>query len=76
VNEMGQPLVDDTFLVLLNSSHESVRYTVPDGPHAHGWEQVLDTNDLEEPFKSAAIEEWIELQPRSVVLLREKAAQQ
>ncbi|HET9697499.1 MAG TPA: glycogen debranching protein GlgX, partial [Terriglobales bacterium] len=46
VNEMGQPLVDDTFLVLLNSSHESVRYTVPDGPHAHGWEQVLDTNDL------------------------------
>jgi glycogen operon protein len=76
VNEMGQPVVDDTFLVLLNSSHESVRYTVPDGPHAHGWEQVLDTNDLVEAFKSEMVEGWIELQPRSVVLLRERAEQQ
>ena len=72
INEMGQPVEDDSFLVLLNSSHEGVTYTLPTGPHEHGWEKVLDTNDLEQPFKSEKCNGTLEVFPRSVVLLRER----
>jgi isoamylase len=72
VNEMGQPVKDDTFLVLLNSSHEKVSYRLPDGPHGHGWQMVLDTSDLEEPFKSGELGASVELAARSLVLLCEE----
>jgi glycogen operon protein len=73
VNEMGQPVVDDTFLVLLNSCHEPVTYTIPCGPHDHGWEQVMDTSNLKQPFAGGSLSGSIEVRPRSVVLLRERA---
>ena len=71
VNEMGQRVSDDTFLVLLNSSHEGVTYTLPEGPHEHGWAMVLDSSDLDEPFKEQQVKDQLQLNPRSVVLLRE-----
>jgi glycogen operon protein len=72
VNEMGQPVEDDTFLILLNSSHEGVTYTVPGGPHNRSWETVLDTSNLEEPFRTGTVNGSIEVYPRSVVMLRER----
>src|SRR4051812_43429708 len=73
VDEMGQPVIDDSFLVLLNSSHEGVKYKLPSGPHDHGWERVLDTSDLKEPFKSTAVNGSLEVFPLSLVLLRERS---
>jgi isoamylase len=73
VDEMGQPVIDDSFLVLLNSSHERVNYTLPPGPHDHGWEKVLDTSDLEDPFKSGEMNGSLDVNPRSVLLLRERS---
>jgi glycogen operon protein len=72
VDEMGQPVLDDSFLVLLNSSHEGVTYTLPSGPHEQGWEKVLDTSELEDPFKGGETNGSLEVYPRSVVLLRER----
>jgi isoamylase len=45
VDDMGEPIVGDTFLILLNAHHEPVPFVLP----AHGarvrWEPVLDTRD-------------------------------
>jgi glycogen operon protein len=71
VDEMGQRMSDDTFLIMLNSSHQSVSYTLPESPHEHGWEMVLNTNDLDQPFKTEQVGMQLELAPRSIVLLRE-----
>jgi isoamylase len=73
VDEMGQPVKDDTFLILLNSSHEKVTYTLPEGPHGRGWQKVLDTSDAEQPFTSADLDENVELGPRTLVVLKEEA---
>jgi isoamylase len=72
VDEMGRTITDDTFLILLNSSHEGVTYTLPTGPHGHHWQMVFDTSDLTTPFKSGEMNGSREVYARSVVLLRER----
>ncbi len=45
VNSIGEPIRDDTFLLLLNPHHEAVPFQLPK-PHAGTrWELVLDTRD-------------------------------
>ena len=39
----GEPVVDDTFAVLLNAHHEDLPWVVPGAPWGESWEVVLDT---------------------------------
>lgn len=71
IDEMGQPVVDDTFLILINAHAEGVEFTLPKSPHCRGWCRVLNTADLESPFAEGDQEESIILTGRSLVLLRE-----
>ena len=71
VDEMGKPLIDDTFLILLNSYHDGVAYTLPPTPHNRSWRNVLDTCELENPFSNGPIEKSPEIAGRSLRLLRE-----
>ena len=73
VNEMGQPVTDDTFLILLNSAENTVTYTLPPSVHHMGWELVLDTSNLQEPFGSATMNGTFDVQPRSLVVMKEAA---
>ena len=43
VDEMGQPLTDDTFLILINSYHDAVAFTLPPTPNNRSWHNVVDT---------------------------------
>ncbi len=70
-DEMGEPLKDDSFLVLLNSFGENVAYTLPPSPLARGWKQLMNTYDLENPFGEQIMEGSLDVAGRSVVLLRE-----
>jgi isoamylase len=72
VDEMGQPITDDTFLLLMNSHHEHVNYKLPESPKNVGWEMVLDTSKLEKAFREGAVEQDFDVYGRSVVLLRER----
>jgi glycogen operon protein len=72
VDEMGQPIVDDTFLLLMNSHHEHVTYKLPESPQKAGWEMVLDTSKAENPFREGEVEQDFDVYGRSVVLLRER----
>jgi glycogen operon protein len=71
VDEMGRPLTDDTFLILLNSYHEAVSYTLPPTLHNRGWRNMLDTSNLEAPFSNSPVETAPVLAGRSLRLLRE-----
>jgi len=70
-NEMGQPVTDDTFLILLNSAENTVVYTLPTSVHGKGWELVLDTSNLREPFRAANMNGTFDVQARSLVLMKE-----
>ncbi len=68
----GQPIADETFLMLLNASHESVAFTLPTST-ARQWAAVIDTTD-ERGFPEPQVEypagETLPLAERSFVLLR------
>jgi glycogen operon protein len=71
VDEMGQPIVDDSFLILFNSYHDCVSYTLPASPRGRGWTLIMDTHDLEQPFKNQPIDATMDVHGRSVALLTE-----
>ena len=68
---MGEPLQDDSFLILLNSYGDKVTYTLPPSPQGRGWKLLMNTDDLEHPFDQQTIDGSLDVAGRSVVLLRE-----
>jgi glycogen operon protein len=68
----GDPIHDDTFLLLFNAHHEAVVFTLP-GLEDVRWEWVLDTRDEEGFVKNAEVcAAGIDLsvEARSVCLLK------
>ena len=73
VDQLGNRVTDDTFLLLLNAHHEPVTFTLPASPHNGTWECLLNTSDLDEPFAKSPADGEVELTGRSLILLREDA---
>ena len=73
VDEGGDPVKDDTFLIMLNCHHEPIQFFVPKPVAEEGWEIVVDTNNPELTMDSrfCALGESIELTPLSMVVARE-----
>ncbi|HWM03256.1 MAG TPA: glycogen debranching protein GlgX [Actinophytocola sp.] len=44
-NELGERVIDDSFLLLINSSHQSGTFTLPARSFGPTWELVIDTAD-------------------------------
>jgi isoamylase len=67
----GQPITDDTFLLLLNASHETIFFHLPEAHEP--WWLLLDTSQpasAEQAFPEKGTEPTLELGPRSSALLR------
>jgi glycogen operon protein len=43
-DERGQPIVDDSFLILFNAHYEPMPFRLPTGPWGDRWESVIDTS--------------------------------
>ncbi|OUC94070.1 glycogen debranching protein GlgX [Streptosporangium minutum] len=41
----GEPILDDSFLLLINGHHEDMDFTLPDAKYGAEWQTVLDTAD-------------------------------
>ena len=73
VNHVGEPIRDETFLVLFNPHHEPIKFYMPPRTGT-AWELLLDSRlpeDGAHPVIAAG--EAYELIPRSTALLRELA---
>ncbi|MFI7278421.1 glycogen debranching protein GlgX [Streptomyces sp. NPDC049879] len=69
----GRPIADDSFLVLLHAGEEPLSFPLPGPPWADSYELLIDTalEDQEaEPGTLHPAGSALELQPRSVLLLR------
>ena len=44
-DELGERIVDDSFLLLVNAHHQQVTFTLPDANYGRAWEIVVDTAD-------------------------------
>jgi glycogen operon protein len=73
----GEPIVDDSFLVLFNAGHESIDWRIPGPTWGRRWTVDLDTED---PRKGATRTanarhgSTIEVHGRSIVVLRSTQA--
>jgi glycogen operon protein len=47
VNAVGEPIHDDSFLLLLNPHHEAVRFTLPPARPNMAWDLCIDTSRAE-----------------------------
>ncbi len=71
-NWRGDPVKDETFLMLLNASHDTVDFILPN-PAGQRWAVVLNTTDEQgflEPQPEHAAGESVALADRSLMLLR------
>lgn len=73
VNAFGEPIIDDTFLILLNPHHEPVRFVLPRSHQGCHWELVLDTrfSSPEATIRNLRNRRAYQLIDRSLAILRE-----
>jgi isoamylase len=73
-DQLGAPIVDDSFLLLINAHHQHVTFTVPDAGYGQIWETVADTADplLARKTRRRAPKpgDRIRIQPRAMTVLR------
>jgi isoamylase len=60
---------DETLLLILNSYHDVVRFTLPKAPAGSGWSLLLDTNAPEVPKSDFAFDAAYQVTGRSLLLL-------
>ncbi|MBB2911772.1 glycogen operon protein [Streptosporangium becharense] len=53
----GEPIVDDSFLLLINAHHEDMSFTLPGARYGGCWQNVLDTAD-DRPWKALQEGSW------------------
>ena len=66
MDEEGNPVVDDSFLILVNASDQGVEYTLPPAPDKTPWRQVLDTENIDNPFCESKVDEKVIVGGRAV----------
>jgi isoamylase len=66
LDDEGNQVVDDSFLILVNASDNGVEYTLPEPPNNSPWRQVLDTENINDPFCETEVHEKAILGARTV----------
>ncbi|HEX4308492.1 MAG TPA: glycogen debranching protein GlgX [Acidobacteriaceae bacterium] len=58
-DEDGCPIIDDSFLILVNAAAEGVEFKLPEPPAGSPWKQVLNTESIEDPFAAEDVDEKV-----------------
>jgi glycogen operon protein len=74
-NEEGDPLEDDSFLILVNAFHEGVEFTLPPVPNGSPWRHIMDTENIVDPFKSTEVGEKVIVGGRSMMVFSDGASE-
>ncbi len=69
---MGEPVLDDSFVLLFNAGHEPTRFRLPARRFGNRWRQVLSTADPRAPEGIRSWGAWAQADvgPREILLLR------
>jgi len=76
VDADGTPIVDDTFVLLLNAQAETVTFTLPAHRPELRWERVVDTGELHWNRAATSRGRRYRLRGRALALLRTQRRQQ
>jgi isoamylase len=70
----GEPIVDDSFLLLLNAHHDVLDFTVPAAEYGESWDVVLDTDGTVDVGDALTPGDTIPVTGRSVIVLTRPSA--
>ncbi|ROS78960.1 glycogen debranching protein GlgX [Cellulomonas sp. PhB143] len=70
----GEPVVDDSFLLLLNAHSDALDFVMPAGDYGEEWTVVLDTDHAVSPGDTFAPGKKLTAEGRSVVVLSRGSA--
>lgn len=66
MDDDGSPVVDDSFLILVNASDNGVEYSLPEPPNQTPWRQIIDTECIEDPFHEATVHDKVIVGGRAI----------
>jgi len=75
-DEDGEPVIDSSFMLLVNAAQEGVEFTLPDSPRRKPWLQLVDTENIDDPFAQVPVKGKIILGGRSLKLLSDQLPQE
>ena len=73
MDEEGRWIIDDSFFILVNAASEGVEFILPASPSGNSWTQIINTENIEDPFAKAAVDSKIILGGRCVKLLSDES---
>ncbi len=76
VDERGEPIRDDTALILLNAHHEPILFTLPETQSGQVWELALDTSKDDGEANPMPGGDQFELRDRSLAVLFTRAEEE
>ena len=65
----GEPIVDDSFLVLFNAQPDPATFTLPPAEYGQEWTAVMDTDSKVRPGARFRHDSAVLLEARSLVVL-------
>jgi isoamylase len=72
IDEAGKPIIDDSFLLIVNASPEGVEFRLPASPSGKNWNLIMDTENIDDPFVESDLDGSIIAGGRSFKLLSDK----
>ncbi|HET6208861.1 MAG TPA: glycogen debranching protein GlgX, partial [Jatrophihabitans sp.] len=71
INDRGEPITDDSFLLCFSAHHEPIEFVLPGSAEAIEWQMVLDTAiSAVTDAKPVPAGELLTVQPRTLVVLQ------
>jgi isoamylase len=67
-DDEGNPLLDDSFLIVVNAFHEGVEFTLPPQPNGSPWRLVMNTENVDDPFEQVVVGEKVIAGGRSLLV--------
>ena len=71
-DEEGIPIIDDSFLLIVNAAPEGVEFRLPTSPSEQTWGLILNTEDLDNPLNECQATQTVIVGGRALKLFRAK----
>jgi glycogen operon protein len=73
-DENGDWVIDDSFLLLVNAAHEGVEFTLPPSPSDNPWCEVINTENIDNPFDDVKVGEKVIVGGRALKLMSDHSS--
>ena len=70
----GTGFIDDSFLMLINAADQGVEFRLPSSPRGKRWRQIMNTENIDNPFIVKDVGEKVIVGGRALKLLSDGEA--